>query len=67
MYGPFHVLRFQVRELPDVVCVENLIGAAHFDQINDVFPCLEALDRMCAPAPPPDSTEAFLDGIRRAS
>jgi transcriptional regulator with XRE-family HTH domain len=67
MYGPFNVLRFQVRELSDVVCVENLIGAAYFDEINDVSAFLEALDRMCAQAPPPDSTAAFLDGIRRAS
>lgn len=67
MYGPFHVFRFQTRELPDVVCVENLIGAAYFDQINDVSTFLEALDRMCAQALPPDSTEAFLNGIRRAS
>jgi transcriptional regulator with XRE-family HTH domain len=67
MYGPFHVLRFQIRELPDIVCAESLVGAAYFDQINDVSTFLEALDRMCAQAPPPDSTEAILDGIRRAS
>jgi transcriptional regulator with XRE-family HTH domain len=63
MYGPFHVLRFQIRELPDIVCAENLVSAAYFDQINDVSMFLEALDRMCAQAAPPDSTEAILDGI----
>ncbi|MCW2875724.1 helix-turn-helix transcriptional regulator [Actinacidiphila oryziradicis] len=67
MYGPFHVLRFHIRELPDIVCAENLVGAAYFDQINDVSTFLEALDRMCAQAAPPDSTEAILDGMRPAN
>jgi transcriptional regulator with XRE-family HTH domain len=67
MYGPFHVFRFQLRELPDIVCAETLVSAAYFDQINDVSTFLEALDRMCAQAAPPRSTEAILDGIRRTS
>jgi transcriptional regulator with XRE-family HTH domain len=65
MYGPFHVFRFQIPELPDIVCAENLIGAGYFDRINDVSAFLEALDRMCAQAAPPRSTETILDGIRR--
>ena len=65
MYGPFHIFRFQIQELPDVVCVESLVGAVYLDQRGDVSTFLEALDRMCAQAPPTRSTKAVLGGIRK--
>jgi transcriptional regulator with XRE-family HTH domain len=65
MYGPFHIFRFQVRELPDVVFTESLVGAAYLDDRDDVSAFLEALDRMCAQAAPVDSTAAILDGVRK--
>ncbi|MGW3243989.1 helix-turn-helix domain-containing protein [Streptomyces sp. NPDC001070] len=65
MYGPFHIFRFQVRELPDVVFTESLVGAAYLDDRDDVSAFLEALDRMCAQAAPAHSTAAILDGIRK--
>ncbi|MDX3073808.1 helix-turn-helix domain-containing protein [Streptomyces sp. NPDC088354] len=65
MYGPFHIFRFQVQELPDVVFTESLVGAAYLDDRDDVSVFLEALDRMCAQASPAHSTAAILDGIRK--
>ncbi len=65
MYGPFHIFRFQVAELPDIVCAESLIGAVYFDQRDDVSGFQEALDRLCAQAAPAQRTEAFLDAIRK--
>ncbi|WP_431961643.1 helix-turn-helix domain-containing protein [Actinacidiphila sp. bgisy160] len=65
MYGPFHIFRFQIRELPDVVFTESLVGAAYLDDVDDVSAFLQALDRMCAQAAPAHSTAAILDGIRK--
>ncbi len=65
MYGPFHIFRFQIQELPDMVCAESLVGAVYFDEREDVSTFLEALDRMCAQATPAQSTEAFLGGVRK--
>ncbi|MEU8353885.1 DUF5753 domain-containing protein [Streptomyces sp. NPDC048845] len=65
MYGPFHIFRFPIRELPDVVYSESLIGAVYIDQRDDVSTFLEALDRMCAQAAPAHTTRALLGGIRK--
>lgn len=65
MYGPFHIFRFQLQELPDIAYSENLIGGVYFDDRDDVSTFLEALDRMCAQAAPAHSTKAILDGIRK--
>ncbi|TKA12535.1 helix-turn-helix domain-containing protein [Actinacidiphila oryziradicis] len=60
MYGPFHIFRFQVRELPDIVCAENLRDAVYFDRYEDVSVFLEALDGACVQAEAPQSTEDIL-------
>ncbi|WP_153427252.1 helix-turn-helix domain-containing protein [Streptomyces alkaliphilus] len=65
MYGPFHLFRFPVPELSDVACAESLVGAAYFDQRDDVSAFREALDRMCAQAAPVHRTEALLGAIRK--
>ncbi|SFC91045.1 helix-turn-helix domain-containing protein [Streptomyces aidingensis] len=65
MYGPFHLFRFPVPELSDVACAENLVGAAYFDQRDDVSGFREALDRMCAQAAPVHRTEAILSALRK--
>ncbi|MDT0266026.1 helix-turn-helix transcriptional regulator [Streptomyces sp. DSM 44915] len=65
MYGPFHLFRFPIPELSDIACAENLVGAAYFDQRDDVSTFREALDRMCAQAAPVHRTEAILSGIRK--
>lgn len=65
MYGPFHLFRFPIEELPDVAFAESLLGAAYFDQRDDVTTFLEALDRMCAQAAPVSRTEAILSAMRK--
>jgi hypothetical protein len=60
MYGPFHIFRFQIRELPDIVCSENLRDAVYFDRYEDVSVFLEALDGACVQAEAPQSTEDIL-------
>ncbi|MEE1940705.1 helix-turn-helix transcriptional regulator [Streptomyces sp. TRM 70361] len=65
MYGPFHIFRFPLPELPDVAYSESLVGAVYFDQRDDVSAFQEALDRMCAQAAPVRRTEAVLDGLRK--
>lgn len=65
MYGPFHLFRFPIEELPDVACSENLVGAAYFDERTDVTAFLEALDRMCAQSAPVARTGAILSAMRK--
>ncbi|MBR7672852.1 helix-turn-helix domain-containing protein [Streptomyces sp. NPDC054796] len=65
MYGPFHLFRFPIEELPDFACSESLVGAVYFDQRDDVSSFLEALDRMCAQAAPVARTEAILSAMRK--
>ncbi|WP_338054024.1 helix-turn-helix transcriptional regulator [Streptomyces spiramenti] len=65
MYGPFHLFRFPVPELSDVACSESLVGAAYFDQRDDVSVFREALDRMCAQAAPVHQTESILGELRK--
>lgn len=65
MYGPFHLFRFPLDELPDVACAESLVGAVYFDQADDVSVFLEALDRMCAQAVPLARTRAVLSALRK--
>ncbi|MET7640690.1 helix-turn-helix transcriptional regulator [Streptomyces sp. NPDC005438] len=65
MYGPFHIFRFPLEELPDVAYSESLVGASYFDQRDDVSTFREALDRMCAQAAPVHRTEAILSEMRK--
>lgn len=65
MYGPFHLFRFPIDELPDVACAESLVGAVYFDQRDDVSAFLEALDRMCTQAAPVHRTEGLLSALRK--
>jgi transcriptional regulator with XRE-family HTH domain len=65
MYGPFHLFRFPIDEIPDVACTESLVGAVYFDQRDDVSTFLEALDRMCAQAAPVARTPDILHALRK--
>lgn len=65
MYGPFHLFRFPIEELPDVACAESLVGAVYFDERPEVGAFLEALDRMCAQAAPVARTAPILNAIRK--
>jgi transcriptional regulator with XRE-family HTH domain len=63
MYGPFHIFRFPLRELPDVAYVESLVGAAYLEDRDDVSAFREALDRMSAQAPTTEETRAVLQEV----
>jgi transcriptional regulator with XRE-family HTH domain len=65
MYGPFTLFRFPHPELPDIVYLENVLGAVYLDQYDDVTAFHSALDRLCAQALPLNRTESYLDGIRK--
>ncbi|GAA1151355.1 helix-turn-helix transcriptional regulator [Streptomyces javensis] len=65
MYGPFHIFRFPIPELPDIAYTETLVSGSYFDQRDDVSAFLEALDRMCAQAAPAQTTQAILGRIRK--
>ncbi|WP_168220600.1 helix-turn-helix transcriptional regulator [Streptomyces sp. RFCAC02] len=65
MYGPFHLFRFPVAELPDVACSETVTGGTFHETPGEVSAFREALDRVCAQAAPPRRTEAVLAGLRK--
>ncbi|MEU8569543.1 helix-turn-helix transcriptional regulator [Streptomyces pathocidini] len=65
MYGPFHIFRFPIQELPDIAYTESLVGGVYLDQHDDVSAFLESLDRMCAQAAPAHATPGILGGFRK--
>jgi hypothetical protein len=65
MYGPFHIFRLPHEEIPDIVYVEHLGGAAYLDQRDEVAVFQEALDRICANALPVRRTRHFLAAVRK--
>nr|WP_202532502.1 helix-turn-helix transcriptional regulator [Streptomyces sp. SID3212] len=64
-FGPFHLFRFDLPDLPDIVYTENLTGAVYMDQRPDVAAYLEVLDTMAVRASGVDGTRDFLQGIRK--
>jgi len=63
--GSFTVLRFEERDLPDVVYLEQLTGAVYLDQRADVEQYLEVVDELSSAAPTPAETVRFIDKIAR--
>ena len=61
--GPFAILRFPDRELPDVVYVEQLTSAIYLDKREDVDHYAIAMERVCVDAEPPNQTAAILEKI----
>jgi transcriptional regulator with XRE-family HTH domain len=64
-FGPFHLFRFDINELPDIVYTENLTGAVYLDQRPDVAAYLEVLDNLSARAASVEETRDFLRVIRK--
>jgi hypothetical protein len=62
--GPFAILRFDDRELPDVVYLEQLASAHYLDKRSDVEYYLAVMDRLCTLIEPPVRTAAILEAIR---
>ncbi|MCA1220437.1 helix-turn-helix domain-containing protein [Streptomyces sp. 8L] len=64
-FGPFHLFRFDLTELPDIVYTENLTGAVYLDRRPDSAAYLEVLDNLAARAASVPETRAFLQNIRK--
>jgi transcriptional regulator with XRE-family HTH domain len=64
-FGPFHLFRFDLTELPDIVYTENLTGAVYLDRRPDSAAYLEVLDNLAARAASVHETRAFLQNIRK--
>jgi transcriptional regulator with XRE-family HTH domain len=50
--GPFSILRFAERDLPDVVYLEQLTSALYLDKRDDVDHYLAVMERLCIDAEP---------------
>src|SRR5580692_11493466 len=61
--GSFTVLRFEERDLPDVVYLEQLTGAIYLDQRSDVEQYLEVVDELSGEALTPDATTRFIEQV----
>jgi hypothetical protein len=60
--GAFSILRFPDQELPDIVYVEQLSSALYLDKRDDVELYVDAMERLCVEADPP---ERAADTLRR--
>ena len=63
--GSFTVLRFEERDLPDVVYIEQLTGAIYLDQRPDVEHYLEVVDELSGEALTPAETTRFIEQVAR--
>jgi hypothetical protein len=63
MVGAFTVLRFEDRELPDVVYVEHLTSALYLNKQEDVDQYLHVMESVCVRAAAPDQTPGIISEI----
>ena len=63
--GSFSILRFEERDLPDVVYIEHLTSAVYLDQRADVEHYLEVADQLSGEALTPADTIRFIDQVAR--
>jgi transcriptional regulator with XRE-family HTH domain len=63
--GAFSILRFQERDLPDVVYIEQLTSALYLDQRPDVEHYLEVVDQLSGEALTPADSTAFIEQVAR--
>ncbi|MFC5829156.1 helix-turn-helix domain-containing protein [Nonomuraea insulae] len=61
--GPFSILRFPERELPDVVYMEQLTSALYLDKFADSDHYMEVMDRLSIQAEEPKATRRFLERL----
>jgi transcriptional regulator with XRE-family HTH domain len=61
--GSFSILRFEERDLPDVVFVEQLTSAIYLDQRSDVEHYLEVVDQLSGEALTPADTVRFIEQV----
>jgi len=63
--GSFSILRFEERDLPDVVYIEQLTSAVYLDQRADVEHYLEVVDQLSGEALTPTETMRFIERVAR--
>ena len=63
--GSFTVLRFEDQDLPDVVYIEQLTGAAYLEQRADVEHYLEVMDQLSGEALTPAATTRFIEQVAK--
>ena len=63
--GSFSILRFEERDLPDVVYIEQLTSAVYLDQRSDVEHYLEVVDQLSGEALTPDESRAFIQQVAK--
>jgi transcriptional regulator with XRE-family HTH domain len=61
--GPFTILRFAARDLPDVVYLEQLNSAVYVDKRSDVEEYLAVMERVSVQAETPERSSAVLRGL----
>ncbi len=63
--GSFTLLRFEERDLPDVVYIEQLTSAIYLEQRPDVEHYLEVMDQLSGNALTPAATTRFIEQVAR--
>jgi transcriptional regulator with XRE-family HTH domain len=63
--GSFSILRFEERDLPDVVYIEQLTSAVYLDQRPDIEHYLEVVDQLSGEALTPAATVRFIEQVAR--
>ena len=63
--GPFSILRFAERDLPDVVYLEQLTSALYLDKRETVDHYMAVMERLCLEATPSASTAKIVSSILR--
>jgi transcriptional regulator with XRE-family HTH domain len=64
--GPFTILRFRQRDLPDIVYLEQLNSALYLDKPDDVSDYMAIMDQLCVMAEDIAGTKRLLEEIRRS-
>lgn len=61
--GPFSILRFPERDLPDVVYLEQLTSALYLDKPAESENYMQVMDRLSVQADSPEQTKRFLERL----
>ncbi|MEV0345750.1 helix-turn-helix transcriptional regulator [Nonomuraea sp. NPDC050680] len=61
--GPFSILRFPERDLPDVVYLEQLTSALYLDKPAESEHYMQVMDRLSVQADSPERTKRFLERL----
>ncbi|WP_440098250.1 helix-turn-helix domain-containing protein [Streptosporangium sp. H16] len=62
--GPFSILRFPERDLPDVVYMEQLTSALYVDKLEETDHYMQVMDRLCIQAYSVSESKGFLRDLR---